>query len=143
MAIQDGIVSSFTNTFGIEPNNLPLIGSAFTNQNEKDLTRAMEAAAQSYRNIMPSHAAAQQQGLQNQMAAFQPTNSMLSAMGGPGAAIDFNQVFQPMFAEGHPANPATPLQPPPSAAPSGQSSTGDTLKTLAASNPITAPLAWI
>lgn len=114
MAFFDDIVGDFTKTFGIEPNNLPLVGSAFTNQNEKDLIKAMEAAAASYRAMGPQHAQAQQNAMQNSASAYVPANSLLAAMGGPGAAIDFEQVFKNPFPEGHPANPAPePVAPPP------------------------------
>lgn len=137
MAFFDSVVGDFTSAFGVEPNNLPVIGGMFTNQNEKDLIRAMNAAAAKYGQAAPQHVQATTQNAQNRMQAFQPANNMLAAMGGPGAAIDFNKMFAPVFPEGSPGQTAP--QAPGQAAGSGSSAAG----LLTAAGPMGAPVAGL
>lgn len=105
MAFWDGLGAGIEKAFGVEMNNLPLFGSAFTNQNEKSLEAEQRRIAAEYAALAPQHAQAQQQSMQNAMSAYVPANRMLGAMLGPQGQVDFGQLFKTVLPEGHPGNP--------------------------------------
>lgn len=73
--------------------DLPYVGGLFGKTDEEEaVLAAMQAAAQEYRDRRQPMAEARMQALEQTANLFQPTNTALTQMYGPGAAIPIDQL---------------------------------------------------